>query len=88
MKGLLRGFGRREPGETLELSIEGDRYVYLDHLCAGSEQHRLLGVELSEEERASLRVGAPVGLVLELRRLPLGAAGRLSAALLLAGILQ
>jgi hypothetical protein len=64
MKGLLRGFGRREPGETLELSIEDDRYVYLDHLCAGSEQHRLLGVELSEEERASLRVGAPVGLVL------------------------
>ena len=48
MRGLLRGFCRAEPGETLELSIEDRRYVYLDHFCAGSEQHRLLGIGLSD----------------------------------------
>ena len=64
MRGLLRAFGRAEPGETLELSIGERRYVYLDHLCAGSEQHRLLGVELSDGERASLHGGATVDLVM------------------------
>ena len=64
MRGLFRGFGSAEPGETLELSIEEARYVYVDHFCAGSEQHRLLGVVLSDEERASLRGGVTVGLVM------------------------
>lgn len=64
MRSLLRGFGRSEPGETLELSVPDGPYVYLDHFCAGSEQHRLLGVALSDEERASLRADVVVDVVL------------------------
>jgi hypothetical protein len=64
MRRLFRSFGPVEPGEELELEVGDDPCAYLDHFCAGSERHRLLGVAFHEEERAALRSGSEVAIVL------------------------
>ena len=47
----------------VELAVAGDGAVRLDHSCAGAGMHRLLGIELSEPERALLRAGKTVAVV-------------------------
>jgi hypothetical protein len=47
----------------LELSVAGDRPVRLDHYCPGAGRHRLLGLELTDADRARLREGGEVALV-------------------------
>jgi len=47
----------------LELVVAGDGAVRLDHSCPGAGMHRLLGIELSNAERALLRTGETVAVV-------------------------
>ena len=47
----------------LELEVIGSRFVYLDHVCAAADVHRLLGVELTDGERELLRAGEIVAVV-------------------------
>jgi hypothetical protein len=47
----------------LELPVADDGSVRLDHLCAGAEMHRLLGVQLSDAEQAVLRADKEVRVV-------------------------
>ena len=47
----------------LELAVAGDGAVMLDHSCAGAGMHRLLGIELSDAERALLLAGKTVVVV-------------------------
>jgi hypothetical protein len=57
---------RRERLRTLldlELAVPGDGAVRLDHSCAGAGMHRLLGIELSDTERARLLTGETVAVV-------------------------
>jgi hypothetical protein len=52
----------------LELRVPDEPQALLDHFCAGSGEHRLLGVAFTEEERALLRAGEVVALVLRCDR--------------------
>ena len=47
----------------LELAVAGDGAVRLDHSCAEAGMHRLLGIELSDAERARLMAGETVMVV-------------------------
>ena len=47
----------------LELAVAGDGAVMLDHSCAEAGIHRLLGVELTDAERALLLAGKTVMVV-------------------------
>jgi hypothetical protein len=47
----------------LELAVRRDGALRLDHSCAGAGIHRLLGLELSEAERARLLAGETVVVV-------------------------
>ena len=47
----------------LELAVAGTGAVRLDHYCAGAGMHRLLGLELSDAERALLLAGEDVAVV-------------------------
>src|SRR5437773_12344787 len=51
----------------LELAVAvagaGAGAVRLDHFCAGAGMHRLLGIELSDTERALLLAGGTVAVV-------------------------
>lgn len=46
----------------LEVAVRDEPQAVLDHLCAASGEHRLLGVAFAERERALLRAGAPVAI--------------------------
>src|SRR3954454_24674750 len=48
----------------LEVAVAGDGGVRLDHSCAGAGMHRLLGIELSDAERARLLAGETVTVVI------------------------
>jgi hypothetical protein len=65
--------GRRRRTELaaaleLELTVRDEPQALLDHYCAGSGEHRLLGVAFSGEERALLRAGEVVPLVMRCDR--------------------
>jgi hypothetical protein len=48
----------------LELAVTAEaRVVRLDHSCAGAGIHRLLGIELTDTERALLVAGETVAVV-------------------------
>ena len=47
----------------LELAVAGEGAVRLDHSCAEAGIHRLLGVELTDAERALLLAGKTVVVV-------------------------
>ena len=47
----------------LELAVAGEGVVRLDHSCAEAGIHRLLGVELTDAERALLLAGKTVVVV-------------------------
>ena len=48
----------------LELAVTAEaRVVRLDHSCAGAGMHRLLGIELTDAERALLLAGETVAVV-------------------------
>ena len=47
----------------LELAVAPDGTVRLDHSCAEAGTHRLLGVELTNAERAQLLAGKTVMVV-------------------------
>ena len=53
----------RQHDLDLELEVVGSRLVHLDHVCAAADVHRLLGVELTDGERAQLRAGEIVAVV-------------------------
>jgi hypothetical protein len=46
----------------LELAVADTGVVRLDHSCAGAGMHRLLGIELSDAERALLVAGKTVAV--------------------------
>jgi hypothetical protein len=52
----------------LELAVPDAPQAVLDHLCAASGEHRLLGVTFSEDERELLRVGATVPVAMRCDR--------------------
>ena len=52
----------------LELAVRDEPQALLDHVCVGSGEHRLLGVAFTEEERALLRAGEIVALVMRCDR--------------------
>jgi hypothetical protein len=59
------GRHRSSPKEllTLEVEVHDEPFAYVDHTCAGADGHRLLGIALSERERALLRGGRPVSVL-------------------------
>lgn len=46
----------------LDVEVAGSRLVHLDHVCAAAGVHRLLGIELTDGERALLRDGEIVAV--------------------------
>jgi hypothetical protein len=52
----------------LELAVADTGVVRLDHSCAGAGMHRLLGIELSDAERALLVAGKTVAVVISCDR--------------------
>ncbi len=46
----------------LELEVQDVEVIQLDHLCPSSDVRRLLGVRLTDAERAILRDGQPVAV--------------------------
>jgi hypothetical protein len=58
-----RNAERRHSLLDLELGVTDDGLVRLDHYCAGAGMHRLLGVEVTDTERALLRAGETVTVV-------------------------
>jgi hypothetical protein len=52
----------------LELAVADAPQAVLDHVCAASGDHRLLGVAFTDEERALLRAGATVPVAMRCDR--------------------
>lgn len=46
----------------LELEVPDLEVIHLDHLCPSSAVRRLLGIRLTDGERATLRNGQPVAV--------------------------
>lgn len=46
----------------LELEVPDVEVIHLDHLCPSSDVRRLLGIRLTDAERAILRDGQPVAM--------------------------
>lgn len=65
----LRGRAQSAPRPLdLELEVGDEGSVRLDHYCPGAGLHRLLGIALTEAERARLRGGGRVDVAVSCDR--------------------
>jgi hypothetical protein len=54
--------GHRRSPHDLELEVSDVEVIHLDHRCPSSDVRRLLGIRLTDAERAVLRTGQVVAV--------------------------